>query len=1136
MGGHLRLYADSGGTIWAGSQSGGGLSAIDPDTGHITRYLPDPSRPDTIHSDRVRCMVADGKGLLYVGTENGGLEVLDLATQRFHRYLPKRGDVRSIGAASIYALLFDDQGILWVGTYNAGLSYTSEAQSRFGVVRATREDELSDPHVSAILEDRAGDLWVGTDGGGLNRFVPGASRTIVYRHDPRDDSTIGSDAIQAILEDGEGRFWLGGWDAGLGLMDRRTGRVTTYRHGKRSPLDNIFRIVEDGPRDLIVTSFGGVERFDRTTRTFSPFGLVGDSIPSAGTIGRDRGGNLWFGSSAGVFRVESGTNRCRKVQYDPNDPTSLGPGAANAFLLDSRGNFWIGFENGGLRCLPASGGATRAWTSADGLLGDSAKAILEDEAGNLWVSTDRGISRLEGASALPDKIRFDRFELADGLQGSEFRFNAAFKSPRGEMFFGGQKGFNRFFPSRIRFNAKPPEVVLTGLRLFNRIVKVGEPRSPLQHTITETSEITLAHDQSVVTFEFAALNFVLPKKNRYRYKLEPLEKEWNDAGRQSTATYTLSPGRYVFKVKAANNDGVWSERETALRVRVKPPFYLTVWAYALDVVTVFGAFFAWYRWRVREMASQHRELERVVDERTAQLASSALTLQAKSDALAQENEERRRAEEDARRAAEEIALSNRKLEQQRIELERQMAERQKAEQEAGRERDLLHALMDNTPDSIYFKDRQSRFTRINRARAQALGVATPEEAVGRSDADFFPAELARSAFDDEQQMMRSGKPVIGRLEHDQKNGRWFLSSKAPLRDATGEVAGLIGISKDITESKLAEQKLERDLGEFLAVVNEVSRGDLTRYGEEGPELLGRIASSFNAMLGSFSGILTDVRDTIVAVSTHSEQILAAATQIAKGAQYGSDQVHHTSTAVEEMAAAMVQVSRDSEASALAAKTVLEHVHEGELSVNAAFEGMERIDSAVGQTAEKMKLLDHNSRQIFDVIELIQDIASQSELLSFNAAIQAAHAGEAGRGFAVVADEIRRLAERSRGASRDVSRIVEGIVEEVKTVLGAMRLAMNEVRTERGLSEKARGSLQEIESQVAKSALLASQISYASREQAEVTRMLAMSMQSLARVTAESASGASDTSQAVELLVALSSDLTQAIERFRFVKR
>jgi twitching motility protein PilJ len=440
--------------------------------------------------------------------------------------------------------------------------------------------------------------------------------------------------------------------------------------------------------------------------------------------------------------------------------------------------------------------------------------------------------------------------------------------------------------------------------------------------------------------------------------------------------------------------------------------------------------------------------------------------------------------------------------------------------------------MDNIPDLIYFKDAESRFTRVNKAQAHALGLIDPAQAVGSTEFDLLPEESARASWEDERDIFTTGRPVLGKLGHEARSGRWYLATKVPIRDASGKVNGLVGISKDITDRRLAEEKLERDLATFLNVVSSVAQGDLTQRGQEGDDTLGRIARSVNGMLESFAGILAEVRDVAFSLSSASSEIMAAAGQISKGAQYGSDQVHSTTSAVEEMAASMTQVSKNAERSAEAAQQVLEHVRQGNSSVNATSEGIQRIDQAVLETAEKMRLLEERSQEISNIIGLIEEIASRSELLSLNAAIEAAHAGDAGRGFGVVAEEIRRLADRSTEATAAVAKIVEAIVRETRAVLLAMENGMREVRSGRELSDQAQRSLTEIQTLVQESAQLAGQISLASREQAHVTDTVAKSMQTIAGITEESSAGAKETSRAVQDLVGLSEHLNRAIARFR----
>src|SRR5262249_53282849 len=258
-----------------------------------------------------------------------------------------------------------------------------------------------------------------------------------------------------------------------------------------------------------------------------------------------------------------------------------------------------------------------------------------------------------------------------------------------------------------------------------------------------------------------------------------------------------------------------------------------------------------------------------------------------------------------------------------------------------------------------------------------------------------------------------------------------------------------------------EQALERSLNEFLQIVSAVSDGDLTMRGQSGADTLGRIVEAVNGMLNNFSGMLTEVKQIALSVSSNATEILAASEQIAVGSQRQADEVTNTSSGVEEMAASMTQVSKNAESSADAARRAFELAETGDISVRDTSEAMLRIDSAVQQTAEKMKSLGTRSSEISEIINLIDEIAAQTNLLALNAAIEAAHAGEAGLGFSVVAEEIRKLAERSARATRDVGTLIKGIQNETREALSAMEVGMKEVKAGTGLAGQASRALRDI---------------------------------------------------------------------------
>jgi PAS domain S-box-containing protein len=683
-------------------------------------------------------------------------------------------------------------------------------------------------------------------------------------------------------------------------------------------------------------------------------------------------------------------------------------------------------------------------------------------------------------------------------------------------------------------------VRIIGLRIFNRPVVVGAPGSPLSKSILDTDAITLTHEQSMVTIEYAALNYLTPEKNLFEYRLEGIDREWNKVGTQRAATYPgLVPGSYTFRVRAWNNDGILNEKGAALRIVITPPYWQTWWFRSFVLLSIAGGLFAAYRRRVRGMVERRRALESEVARRTTELQQRTADLEALTGNLKSEIVERQEAERqleqqtrEARDYALKLAETNAELVDKRDALEKENVERRRAEAQATRERDLLHALMDNIPDLIYFKDTESRLTRINRAHASLLGIENPAQADGKTDADFLPGALARESLADERQIFTTGRPLVGKIEHDPRSGRWLLSTKVPIRDENGAIAGLVGISKDISERKQAEESLARDLAAFRKMVDHVSHGDLTQRAAENDETVGHIARGVNRMLEGFSGILLEMREAAFAVASSSAQILATSTQIARGAELGSDKVHTTSASVERMAASMSLVSKNAESSAESARRVLEHVRAGDRAVQATYEGMTKLNAAAVDTADKMKLLEQRSREVFDIIDLIEEIGSQSKLLSLNAAIEAAHAGEAGRGFAVVADEVRRLAEKSGEATKQVSRRIDAIVLETQATLGAMQNAMREIKAGWMLSDEARGHLEKISGLVQFSVDNSLQIAGAAQEQTLATREVVSAMGTIADFTEASARGATETSKAVRDLVELSNELSEMMKRFK----
>ena len=460
--------------------------------------------------------------------------------------------------------------------------------------------------------------------------------------------------------------------------------------------------------------------------------------------------------------------------------------------------------------------------------------------------------------------------------------------------------------------------------------------------------------------------------------------------------------------------------------------------------------------------------------------------------------------------------------------------RKRAEEALRHSEEKYRTILESIEDGYYEVDLAGNLTFFNEPVCKMLGYST-DEMIGLNNREFMDPEMAKQVFLEFNRVAKTGEASRDfAYQVTAKDGtkRFVESSISLKRDASDNAEGFRGIIRDVTQRRLAEESLERNLKEFLGMVSSVSEGDLTKRGGETDDTLGRVIESVNKMLDHFSTMLTEVKQIGLSVSSSATEILAAAEQIAVGSQRQADEITNTSSAVEEMAASMNQVSRNADASADAARRALEMAEHGDKSVRDTSEAMSRIDSAVQQTAEKMRLLGVRSSEISEIIDLIDEIAAQTNLLALNAAIEAAHAGEAGLGFSVVADEIRKLAERSARATRDVGHLIKSIQDETSEALTAMEIGMKEVRGGSYLANQASSALQDISEAVRQSSELIEEISAASEEQARVTSNVAGAMQTISSITLETSAGAHQTAQTIEGMVGLADRLNKAISQFK----
>lgn len=618
----LSIYEDRSGMLWVGTE-GGGLNKYDRENEVFIHYKYEPDDPNSLSESYVNCIYEDEFGTLWIGTNDGGLNIFDRGKLKFISFKHDPDKLKSLSINRIEAIYEDNDEGLWFGTRGGGINLFNRATQRFIHYKSltNNPNSLSYNAVRPIYEDTSGILWIGTDGGGLNKFDREKGIYTHYKHDPNNQKSISGNSVFAICEDRLGVFWVGIHGGGLNKLNKKWGIFTHYRHDP----DNAQSLGDDRIRAMLVdrsgvlwigTNGGGLDRFDREKKVFThykndpndPHSLSNDRIFC---IYEDRAGYLWIGTfGGGLNKFDRGRKRFTHYKTDTSDINSISKNFIISLYEDRERIMWIGTVHGGLNKFDRSKGIFTRYTTKDGLPDDLIYDIIPDNRGYLWMSTNRGLSRFD-----PKIEEFKNFDVKDGLQSNEFNTGTGFISSRtGEMFFGGINGFNSFFPDSIMDNPFVPPIAITSFQLFNKPVLVGkltDGRTILEKSITATKEITLSYTDNVFSFEFAALHYVSPERNRYAYKMIGLEKEWNYVGNRRFVTYTgLPPGEYTFRVMGSNNDGAWNEKGTSLKITIIPPFWNTWWFYILCIISGVLIIIAIFAYQMNRLKKQKEEEER----------------------------------------------------------------------------------------------------------------------------------------------------------------------------------------------------------------------------------------------------------------------------------------------------------------------------------------------------------------------------------------------------------------------------------------------------------------------------------------------------------------------------------------------
>jgi signal transduction histidine kinase/ligand-binding sensor domain-containing protein len=578
------------GKLWLGSfvslTDANGLLLFDPSAGTFQRYIHDEKKPYSLNTNEVVDAIVDHTGLLWAGLAWGGLDHVNHLRSQFSSYQPDFGDPDSYPVGGALGIAQAADGNCWLGSAQ-GLIRWKPNTAVFQRVKLP--SYIKTGHLRVFATDRQGLVWCSSENAHIFTYDPktAAVDTLVSA-----GKWPARDYLAAVYQDHSGLIWIGTRGNGLYSYLKGSGKFKSYPYEKNNPgmryngkkLDNdaVLSIYEDKQRVIWVgTNLGGLNRFNPKDGSFTSY-------------------------------------------YD----SSKGFNCVTHIYEDSSGNFWVGTYLSGLFLFDRKTGASKLYSEDDGLLYNDIASLTADSLGHLWIVNDRGITMMD-----PKTANFTSFTAENALAFgfSKSYLNSTLITADSEIITTQTGGLVAFYPDKLTKNPHPPQVQLVAL-------SHNDPQAK-DDTVTRLilyghDKVELPHNQNRLTFNYAALHFENPAQNRYAYQLTGYDKNWVQAGRQRSVTYTnLSPGTYTFTVKASNSDGVWNEKGASIQIIIYPPWWLTWWAWVIYIILFVAAVYGFVAYRSRKLMHDKRALEHKVHVRTEEVIQQKEEIEAQRDSL-----------------------------------------------------------------------------------------------------------------------------------------------------------------------------------------------------------------------------------------------------------------------------------------------------------------------------------------------------------------------------------------------------------------------------------------------------------------------------------------------------------------------